>query len=1297
MRKNQLLLSALVFFVLFAASASATGRTKHSLILLNGAAASYNTSQAISHLLENPYVSDNVSLCYYTEEDLVAHRISPETIQNADIIILDDMYRTLVDYALEQVDFNRTKVYGLSTVPRNPEKITADPEIKKYARPFTRRNMSGLIGFLLHRDLGLDIDVSAPQCIPKSGIFHPDSEKIFETFEDYFSWYRSSGHYASEGFWVGIPEMNTYAYPGEIGQVVKTVVQKLEAQNINVLPVYAYPAQTAVKQFFYDPVSKQSRVDLIASLAFKFSPSDVQKTRELFTKLDVPVFNPLRVHFLTLPQWEKDPQGLGPMEITYAMSNPEILGLIEPSLLGGRMAFRDEQSGRTVYTYQPIEENIDFFIKRLKAWQRLQATPNKDKKIVIMFWNHTPGKQNIGSTYLNVFRSLEEIIQRLSREGYHVDGKLPTEEEIKQLLLTSGRNIGSWAPGELDALIRANRVIRLPFDQYNKWYQDLDPDYKKGVEADWGRVEASNIMTRNREIIFPCVTLGNVVLVPQPSRGWHDDPTKLYHSTTLWPHHQYTAFYLWLKHGFKADGIISLGTHGSHEWLPGKQAGLSQSCSPEVLIQDIPNIYPYIMDNIGEGVQAKRRGRGVIVDYLIPPMKKAGIYEEYGELAGLISAYEETMTRSPELAAKKLNRIETLAGTLGLLKDLQITTFTPDDMETIEHYLLELQEANLPYGLHTFGISPEGEGLTEFSQLIQERHDTLSTEEIQRRLSLCSREMDHLLKGIQGRYIPSAGANDPLRNVDAIPTGNNFYGFDPARVPSKDAWELGKDQGKQLIAKYLEENGKYPEKIGLVFWSIELQRNEGTQVGTALYLLGMKPVWDKNNKVTGVEAIPGAVLGRPRIDVHMQVSGLFRDNFPSLILLLDEAVTRAGQLQDVDNFIALHNQKIKGYLLDKGYDEKEADQLKSLRVFSNALGAYGNTIEDLIPASGLWEGDDEIADVFINYVSFGYGKNVWGKPLKSAYKKNLEDVKMTMHTRSSNLFKNLDTDGVFSELGGLSLAVKRVSGAYPDVVLSNQANPDNARVEDIGKTIGRELRSRYLNPKWIEGMKKENYAGAREMNRFVEHLWGWQVTTPFAVDGAKWQQIYEVYIQDKYGMELKSFFNKNNPWAQQSMAARMLEADRKDYWKAPEEVKKDLARTYALNVIEKGVACCEHTCNNAMLQKFVTNIISLYGLLTPKELEQFKMVVAKAVGKTQAEHEAEHAKIREGLKETVEEIQQEETVKAEKEGKPLKGFEMVEEKMEETKVTSSGSSWMVMAIVIIILGLVLLGWKRKRI
>lgn len=1290
--KHAYLLLLAALFTLAALPVEA--REKITLTLLSGSGSSHAVSQALSDLAQTPEILKSAELYYFTEEDLAKGSIDQQVIDRSRVIILDDMHKTLVEFATAHANFKTTKVFGLSTT--DTPQIISDPRVKAYARPLTQKNISNLICFLLNREAGIDIAWEPPRTIPKTGIFHPKSDKIFDTFETYLAWYKAAGLYSAARTWVGIPEMSTYAYPGETGAVVSRLIQRLESEKINVLPVYSYPATIGLEHFFYEDNTKESRVDLIASLAFKFSPADARKTRDLLAGLNVPVMNPLKVHFLTLDQWRKDVQGLGPMEITYAMGNPEFFGLIEPSALGGKVAFPDEKNGKTLYTYQTIEENIDAFVRRLKAWERLRAASNRDKKIAVMFWNHTPGKQNIGATYLNLFRSLEKILQRLSREGYEIKGPLPTEEEIKELILNTGRNIGSWAPGELDRLIGQGKVVRLPLDQYNTWYKDLDPDYRSAVERDWGQPQDSKIMARDKAFILPCVTLGNVVLVPQPSRGWHDEPTKLYHSTTLWPHHQYTAFYLWLRHGFKADAVVSLGTHGSHEWLPGKQAGLSQSCSPEVLIQDIPNIYPYVMDNIGEGVQAKRRGKAVIIDYLIPAMKKAGTYEAYGELSDLISSYHAALDVSPELAGKKRLAIETLVEKLGLLKDLKISDFDEDALEAVEHYLLELGEATLPFGLHTYGISPDGEALEEFAQLIHDRNDHLSSTDIKKKLSLCSREMDQLINGLNGGYVPAAEGNDPLRNPDAIPTGNNFYGFDPAKVPSKEAWELGKTQADQLIEKYRREKGVFPEKIGLVFWSIELQRNEGTQVGTALHLLGMKPVWDKNNKITGVEPIPGAILGRPRIDVHMQVSGLFRDNFPGLILLLDEAVRRAGQLTDVDNFIALHNREIKGYLLKKGYDEAEADQLKQIRVFSNEPGSYGNTIEDLIPASGLWEGDDEIADVFINFVSFGYGKGVWGKPLKSAYKKNLEDVKMTMHTRSSNLFMNLDTDGVFSELGGLALAVKRVSGAYPDVVLSNQSNPDDAHVEEIEKILGKELRSRYLNPKWIQGMKQENYAGAREMNRFVAHLWGWQVTTPFAVDGTKWEQVYEVYIQDKYGMELDSFFNQHNPWAKQSMAARMLEADRKNYWKAPEAVKKDLARTYALNVIEKGVACCEHTCNNPMLQKFVTNIISLYGLLTPKQLDQFKMTIAKAVGKRQAEHEAAHAKIRQGLKEPIEKNQQEEEIKAKTQGKQIKGFEMADETAKETKVTASGSSWMVMVMVIAVLGLVALGFQKRK-
>ncbi len=1299
-------LSLICILASTAMTAAQANEKTDTITFLGGSTYSWKISRALEQVRQNPDAA-TVDVRYYTEEDLAAGRIDVDVIKKSKIVLVDDMFRTLREFAVKEVDFSRTKLFGLSTVPNDPDKIISDPKVKGYTHPLTQKNLSNLLYFLMHRELKLDIAYALPQIVPAQGIFHPKSETVFSDFDTYLKWYKASGNYHPKGYWIGIPEMNTYVYPGETGAVVEKLINKLEAAGLNVLSVYSYPASKSVNAYFMDAATGLPRVDLVASMAFKFSPHDAAFAKELFSRLNVPVLSPFRVHFLTVPEWRKDAQGLGPMEVSYAMANPEMYGLIEPSAIGGKVVQKDALTGKNLYTYDAIDENLDFFITRVQAWLNLKVKANKDKKVVIMFWNHTPGKQNVGATYLNVFRSIEKILARLKTEGYTVTGEMPTEEDIKELILSTGRNIGSWAPGELDKMIAKGQVVRLPVSQYKEWYAGLDPEYRREIEADWGTPEQGKIMKKNGEFILPGVTLGNVVLVPQPNRGWHDEPTKLYHSTTLWPHHQYTAFYLWLTKGFRADALISLGTHGTHEWLPGKQAGLGQSDCPEVLIQNLPNIYPYVMDDIGEGVQAKRRGRAVIIDYLIPPMKKAGSYAEYSELSDLISQYSQTMENNPELAAKKRVRIQKMVEKLGLLKDLKIEAFDEEAVEAVEHYLLEINEAMLPYGLHTFGVSPEGEALDEFADLIVDRNSELKLAEVKEKLGRCDREINHLVNALSCGYVPAGEANDPLRNPEAIPTGSNFYGFDPAKIPSRDAWQIGKEQAEQLIDKYKKEHNKFPEKIALVFWSIELQRNEGTQVSTALYLLGMEPVWDGNGKVRGIEPIPGQVLGRPRIDVHMQVSGLFRDNFPSLILLLDEAVQKAGQLKDVENFIALHNETIGKYLVEKGYSQEDADRLKKLRVFSNEPGSYGNTIEDLVPASGTWENDDEIADVFINFVSFGYGKGIWGKPLKSAYKKNLEGVDITMHSRSSNIFKSLDTDGVFSELGGLALAVKRVKGSYPEVVLSNQADPDNAFVEDIETAIGKELRSRYLNPKWIEGMKKENYAGAREMNRFTEHLWGWQVVTPFAVDGTQWQQIYEVYIQDKYGMELKEFFDKNNPWARESMAARMLEADRKGYWKAPEEVKKDLAREYALDVIEKGVACCEHTCNNPMLQKFVTNIVSLYGLLTPKQIEQFKMTVAKAVGKTQAEHEAAHQEMRKELadasaknrqEEKVEPLKEEEKMTARKEDdKKIKGYEMVEEKAEKTQMTSSGSSWAVMVIVALGLALLVFGWKRRKI
>ena len=1277
-------------------SSQAFAQKKGNITLLIHPHSSYKVSQAISDVGKIPEVADKYNIYFYTTEDLKNGKIEREIVAQSRFIIVDDMGRELRGYAIKNVDFKKIKLYGLCSVPKDPEKIISDPKVKQYFRSPTRKNIKNLLLFLLSRDCGLDVNYAEPQTVPEMGIFHPQSSKIFTDFQDYLTWYKGKGLYKENSFWVGIPDHGVYAFPGEAGEIVTSLIHNLEKNNINVLPVYSYPSCLALEKFFFDKQGK-SRVDLIAALSFKFAGIDDEKTRENLIKLGVPLLNALKMPYRTISEWRESEQGLGLMAISYAMCTPECNGLIEPSVLGGKMILKDKHTGREVYVYKPIIENIEFFVKRIKAWRNLQAKANKDKKIVIMYWNHSPGKQNVGATYLNVFRSLKEILKRMRGEGYTIEGKLPSEEEIKNLVLQSGRNVGSWVPGELDELINTKRVIRLPVAKYLEWYKEIDEDYKEKLEAEWGKAEDSKIMIKDKEIIIPYVNLGNVILVPQPSRGWGDDAVKLYHSTQLWTHHQYTAFYLWLKQEFNADAIISLGTHGTHEWLPGKQAGLSQSCPPEVLIQDLPNLYPYIMDDIGEGVQAKRRGRGVIIDYLIPAMKKAGVYEEYIDLAGLINEYNDALTRSSELAEQKFKRIKIMVKKLGLDKDLLLKEVNEEAVEEIEHYLLDLGEANVPYGMHTFGVSPEGDALKEFSQLIKERNEDLALEEIKKKLGMCYLEIDHLIAGLEGKYIPSGEGNDPLRNPEAIPTGKNFYGFDAAKVPSKDAYALGKKQAEEMVEKYLKEKGGYPDKIGLILWSIELQRNEGAQVGTALYLMGMKPVWDENNKVTGVEPIPGKLLGRPRIDVHLQSSGLFRDNFPNLILLLDEAVRKAGQLKDVENFIAKHNQKIKEYLLNKGYGEEEAENLSKIRVFSAKPGSYGTKVEDIIPDSGLWESDEEIADVFINFVSFGYGKGVWGKPLKSIYKKNLEDVKITMLTRSSNLFGVLDVDGVYGSLGALSLAVKKVRGEYPDVLLSIQGNPDAAYIEDIERTIGEELRARYLNPKWIEGMKRENYAGAWQMNKFVEYLWGHQVTIPFAIDETKWEQVYEVYVQDKYDLDLKEFFNKNNPWAMQSISARMLEAVRKKYWDAPEEIRKNLAKEYAIVVIENGIACCDHICDNPALNQMVVNIISLPGMLSPELVNQFQAVLSKASGMS-LEDAQEKRKVLQGkLAKVTEEIRQEEKVVQgrEPDKEKLEGYEMVEEKPEDTKVTVSGSSWIIIAIVIGLIGLLAVGWRKK--
>ncbi|MFP4049656.1 MAG: cobaltochelatase subunit CobN, partial [Desulfovermiculus sp.] len=1124
-------------------------------------------SYAVNEALKKLDPPKDIQVRFFTYADIQDSQAAREFIQGSEVIVADVMCPEITDYLLENIDTQSKPVYALRG-SNDDQKLKNkgfrfEPKIQAYFQNLSVHNIHNMLRRVIHDQLDESVGYDPVRKRPQTGMYHPEADSTFTSFSAYHKWYMEEGPGETEKPWLGLMLFSSSLIPGQ-RKAVDTLIQEVEKAGWNVAACFGRD-EDALTSLLLDE-ERSPRVDCVLAFSLKFYSAINEDVKQALQDLDVPVINAVNLYGQTIKKWRKDPKGIPPMNVVWTMANPEISGLIEPTPLTGPVQVTEPETGREVTRSRVITDNLDRLLPRLRMWRKLQTMPNEDKKVAILYYNHSQGKQNIGASYLNVFRSLKRILQRMQDQGYQVATEdLPGEKELKDLLLKYGRNIGSWAPGELDKLLVGGKVIRLPVSRYKEWFSRLPSKFQSRVLEQWGPVEESTIMIKEGELIIPGFRLGNVLLLPEPARGWGDEPMKLYHDPTLQPHHQYIAAYLWLKHEFEADAMIHLGTHATYEWLPGKQAGLSSSCPPEIMLTDIPNLYPYIVDDVGEGIQAKRRGRGVIIDHLTPPLRKGGLYQEYRRLYDLINGYNRSQAMQSQTAEAKLEEIKTVTRKLGLDKDLGITTFDPQALEEIEHYLLELKGNLMPYGLHTFGRSPQGKALTDTVEAIAGQNTDSSPAEIRTSLAESGNlEIERLLAGLEGRYIPAGEGNDPVRNPSAVPTGKNFYGFDPQKIPSRSAWKLGQKAARQMIDASLEENGTTPRKVAVVLWATETIRNEGVNESTILSLLGLKPTWDPSGRVTGTEVIPGRELDRPRIDVLINPSGLYRDLFPNKMRFLDRAVQKAAVQTDITNLLREHSARLKDRLIGQGMTEEKADRLSTVRIFSEKSGSYGTGVSEMTGASGLWESDQEIAEVYENRVGYAFGQGMWGEPAQEVFKDNLASVDTAVHSRSSNVYGTMDNDDMFQYLGGLSLAVRTESGQAPDTMITQQQKAGQVEVENAAKTIGRELRTRYLNPKWIEGMKKEDYAGAREMSKFVEYMWGWQVTTPQAVDKGKWKQTYEVYVQDKYGQDVKEFMNEANPWAYQSITARMLEAVRKGYWQAGNKVKKKLAAEYAL-------------------------------------------------------------------------------------------------------------------------------------
>ncbi|MFQ5964515.1 MAG: cobaltochelatase subunit CobN [Candidatus Scalinduaceae bacterium] len=1206
--------------------------------------------------------------------------------------------------------------------------LTYDKEIRFYSKHRNLENYKNMILLSLKKYLRIsEINVKPFQEGLKMAYYHrhEQEEKIFKTFEEYESWYREAGYYKEGAEWVAVLTYSSFYEQGQTS-VEDKLVHTLEDKGLNAFTAFGYPASEVIGKLLIDS-NGVSRASGILSFLFRFSDFKAASSLE---KCGVPVVNLITVYGKDGKTWENDPVGLSSLEISWQLAVPEISGLVQPTVVSYRMREKDDETGFFVEQRKYIPGQVKRVVNRIRAWLNLQRKNNSNKKVAILYWNYPPGKQQIGASYLNVFASIENVLKKMKDSGFNTGQEKIDKDVLLDNSLNYGRNIGNWAPGELDKMISGGKCVLLSLEDYRKWSRKLPAEFIKDVNKDWGPVEESDVMMwtdpkQNKKfMVIPTVQRGNAVILPQPVRGWLQDKEAMYHSDDLAPHHQYVGVYLWLKYGFGADVIIHFGTHGTHEWLPGKSNGLSGDDPPEALIQDLPVVYPYIVDDVGEGIVAKRRGAAVVIDHMIPPLKKGGLYHEYAELEELISDHHRALDQDAALARQYMENIIKKIKALGLEKDIEISnslnldtkekgqhTFGHEVIHKIESYLQELKQLNMPYGLHTFGKVPEESLRTSTIQAIKEVIKDVTADELDRNiLKSARRELTSTIKAMNGSYIPTGTGNDPVRNPNSLPTGKNFYAFNPDKIPKKEAWQVGVKLTKELLKNYrAENNGRYPDKLSFVIWGTETIRHEGILESQILYLLGIEPIWNEWGKVTGIRIIPKDTLGRPRIDIV--VSSAAEEMFGQLTQYIDQAVQMVKMLDENDNLVRQHIREVTEKLIQQGWPEKKAEQYAAVRIFDEPPGRYDLNVSRIVSASGSWENESVVTEDYFSHMSYGYGNGLWGEPMKEVYKMVLSGTDMVLHSRSTNLYGTLDNDDFFMYAGGLAAAIRELDGQSPDLVITNIMNPARPEMTAIDRMMGMELRSRYWNPEWIKGMKNEGFEGANKMAEFVENMWGWQVTMPETIDASRWEQTFDVYVADKYGMDLEEFFREKNPYAYQALTARMLETTRKGYWQPTEEVKQTLATEYIKSVTEHGAACSELICNNPVLEKYAMDVVANANLLSREALAKYTEIMRVATGRGLNKREEGVDKIVKAqavmLAQGPGQMRQEEIPekiteqKTENEGSEktevIEGYEMEEEKQEMEKgLRTSNMSWISITIFLICIGLFYYGWRKGR-
>jgi magnesium chelatase subunit H len=1008
-------------------------------------------------------------------------------------------------------------------------------------------NLANMVALLVNRyaagprrALAGTLKVEAPVQYPDVGLYHPRAKgRITERLSDL-------PRVGSKGT-VGLVLLRSYVLATN-ARHYDGMIAALEAQGLNVVPVFAsgLDARPAMDAYFIrDGVPSVDAVVSLTGFSLVGGPAynDARAAEEALAKLDVPYITAHPLEFQTMRQWTADQRGLLPVEATMMVAIPELDGGIWPMTFGGRCGASDIPAERCAgcdgvncaRNLVPHPERATTLADRVAKLVALRRSARAERKIATVLFNFPPNAGTTGTAaYLGVFDSLFNTLRAMQAAGYRVE--LPASADALREMVINGNRERYGSTANVGATIDVDTHIRR-----TPWLREL--------EQCWGPAPGK-AQSNGRDIFVLGVQLGNVFVGVQPGFGYEGDPMRLLFEHGFAPTHAFSAFYRWLREDFGAHAVLHFGTHGALEFMPGKQAGMSGNCWPDRLIGDLPNFYLYASNNPSEGMLAKRRAGATLISYLTPPVSSAGLYRGLLDLKTSLDRWRSLDPEAdPAQRAGLAALVQAQAASVNLAEpEPAWGDEAPAIILKLGHALLELEYTLIPHGLHVVGQPPNAEqrgemldaaGVTE--PVARARYDALLATDA---------EIPGILHALDGRFVRPAPGGDLLRTMDVLPTGRNLHGFDPFKLPSAFAVQDGARQAARLLERHAADGNGFPESIAMVLWGTDNLKTEGGPIAQALALMGARPRFDSYGRLAGAELIPAAELERPRIDVVITLSGIFRDLLPLQMKLLAEAALLAARAEEPieRNFIRKH---VLAHLAKHGGTIEEA----ALRVFGNADGTYGANVNALV-GNGGWEDEDELAEAFVRRKGFAYGLD--GKPARAD--RVLGDVLATVEVT----YQNLDSievgvttvDHYFDTLGGISRAVRRARGGTASSIYIGDQTRGDGKVRTIAEQVTLETRTRALNPKWYEGLLKHGFEGVREIEAHVTNTMGWSATTG-SVAPWVYEKLAETYVLDA---EMRNRMAKLNPTASAQIANRLIEAHERRYWQPEPDILEALKR-----------------------------------------------------------------------------------------------------------------------------------------